>query len=193
LTAALSGTSITCTLNPVTTDQYGKAVLYTGGKAYEEASLSSANMQGVGLTQTYGIFEAAIYLSGNNGNIADFPAFWLSGVGNTWPVGGEFDIFEGLSGNAQSHYHANLGGGNVSSVAGTAESLSVPGWHVFTGVWEQGYLAAYFDGVHVFDYYNTAVEGDAPLQVIVDNATESAGSASTDYVGWFRDYAWSGQ
>jgi len=187
------------TLNPVTADSYGNAVLYTNGKADNESQLDSSNgAETSGFTQTYGIFTAAIYLSSCGGKICSFPAFWLSspdsrdappGDVNVWPAGGEFDIFEGLSGVAQSHYHW---GNGSPTAAGTAKSLTVPGWHIFTGVWENDYVAVYFDGVHVFDYRSTNVEASFPLEVVFDNAGSSNGPASTDYLGWFEDYAWSG-
>jgi len=187
------------TLNPVTADSYGNAVLYTNGKADNESQLDSSNgAETTGFTQTYGIFTAAIYMPSCSGKICSFPAFWLSspdsrdappGDVNVWPAGGEFDIFEGLSGVARSHYHW----GNGSPTAGgAAKSLTTPGWHILTGVWENGYVAAYFDGVSVFDYHSTTVEAGFPLEVVFDNASSSNGPASTEYLGWFEDYAWSG-
>jgi beta-glucanase (GH16 family) len=190
------------TLSKPGTDAYGNAVLTTTGAASNETQVDSSNgAETRGWTQTYGIVSAAIYLPSCGGHICSFPAFWWSspdsrdapaGDANVWPKGGEFDIFESTGTGGQSHYHADRGGNRVSSVAGTATPLAVPGWHIFTGVWEKDYVAVYFDGVQVMEYSSKAVAGNVPLELILDNSSGVAGPASADYVGWVQDYAWSG-
>ena len=56
-------------------------------------------------TFTYGTIEARINLSGSNGKIDNWPAFWADGTG-AWPATGELDVMEGLGGRAAYHFHS---------------------------------------------------------------------------------------
>src|SRR5215469_14099458 len=56
-----------------------------------------------GFQFTYGYAEAQLTLPTNGTVIAQWPAWWLDG--QKWPMDGEIDIMEGLSGYASWHYH----------------------------------------------------------------------------------------
>ena len=91
--------------------------------------------------QTYGYFEARIYLPGLAGKISNWPAFFLDG--QTWPKDGELDVMEGLSGKAGWHFHSPAGG------PGDTSSADFTGWHVYGALWEPGAVTYYYDGVEV--------------------------------------------
>jgi len=110
-----------------------------GGKSYDMVGgmvQSNDHFQ-----QTYGYFEARIYLPGSNGNISNWPAFWLDG--QNWPKDGELDIMEGLSGKAGWHFHSPSGG------PGSTESGDYTGWHTYGALWEPGEVTYYYDGAEV--------------------------------------------
>jgi Ca2+-binding RTX toxin-like protein len=92
-------------------------------------------------SQTYGYFEARIFLPGTNGQIADWPAFWTDG--EHWPTDGEMDIMEGLGGTAAYHYHSS-GGAWGQGVKG-----DYTGWHTFGALWEPGKVSFYYDNQYV--------------------------------------------
>jgi beta-glucanase (GH16 family) len=88
---------------------------------------------------TYGAMEARIWMPGNGNSIADWPAFWADG--QDWPMDGEIDVVEGLSGFPCFHfeYPGNNPGG-CSTVAGAAS-----GWHTYAADWEPGSITYYYD------------------------------------------------
>jgi Ca2+-binding RTX toxin-like protein len=88
-------------------------------------------------TQTYGYFEARIFLPGSNGQISNWPAFWLNG--ENWPYDGELDVMEGLEGSAAYHFHSPSGG------PGSAVAGDFTGWHIFGALWEPGKVSYYYD------------------------------------------------
>lgn len=185
--------------DPPTVDANGDAVLTTNGNTNDQAMLSSCFFNGTGSVYTHGIFEAVINVpaasGGEPGNIANWPAFWLSGYncnGSTpqpagssttlgcWPNGGEFDVYESgpFSGGYQRvdyHYGANASGDQASS----NDTALKAGWHTVDAVWGPGYVAVYIDGSQEFSYTSSNVESGFPLQVIFDNAGGGQGIPST--------------
>jgi hypothetical protein len=93
-------------------------------------------------TFTYGVVEARIYLSGSNGQIGNWPAFWADGTG-TWPATGELDVMEGLGGSAAYHFHSPSGG------PGADVPGNFTGWHTYAADWQPGAVTYYFDGNEV--------------------------------------------
>lgn len=55
--------------------------------------------------------------SGSPAEIDNWPAVWLTTTG-TWPNGGEFDLVEGLGGQAEWHYHYLNASGDDAAVGG---------------------------------------------------------------------------
>ena len=76
-----------------------------------------------------------------SGAINNWPAFWADGTG-TWPVTGELDVMEGLSGKAAGHFHSPSGGPGVSAPA----SLNGAGCHVYAAEWGPGKVTFIYDG-----------------------------------------------
>ncbi len=95
-------------------------------------------------TFTYGHAEARVWLQGTSGGIANWPAFWLDGTG-TWPLTGELDVMEGLSGHACYHFHSVLGGPGGCAYGG----LGGAGWHVYAADWSPGRVTYSYDGIVV--------------------------------------------
>ncbi|QHW30930.1 family 16 glycosylhydrolase [Paenibacillus rhizovicinus] len=110
---------------------------------------------------TYGAFEARIYLPASGaGVIANWPAFWTDG--QNWPTDGEMDIMEGISGQAQYHFHSPSGG------PGGSASGDFTGWHTYGADWESGSVNYYYDGALV----GTISSGitSSPMYLILDYA-----------------------
>jgi len=117
---------------------------------------------------TEGAFEARIYLPASpDGGVANWPAFWTDG--QNWPVDGEVDVMEGLSGQACYHYH------NAAGAPGGCPNTG-PGWHTFGADWEDGTVTYYYDGR---DVGSTSTGGtSAPEYLVLNNAVGAAGGQS---------------
>jgi Ca2+-binding RTX toxin-like protein len=114
--------------------------------------------------QAYGYFEARIFLPGSNGDISNWPAFWLDG--QNWPVDGELDIMEGLSGQAGWHFHSPSGGPGASS------SADFTGWHTYGALWEPGSVTYYYDGVEMGKI--TSGITSSPMYMILNNGVSDS-------------------
>jgi len=147
-------------------------------------SLVSSNPNaGGGFQLTYGSVEWRAYLpplNGNSGEIANWPALWLDG--QHWPSDGEFDVVEGLHGNAMWHIPTD---GNAGGQDGGG-----PGWHTFGVSWTSGgTVTFYHDNQQVGQVNN--VPNNQPMYLIMGNQCGSSTQQSgTDMlVDWVR--AWS--
>jgi hypothetical protein len=125
------------------TRAHSNGVLYltTSGANRNGYSIISPN------TYTSGVFEARIYFPGaSDGEIADWPAFWLLSSGSShavsWPT--EMDLAEGLAGYLCVVYHYIDDGMPAGTNPFTV--TSAPGWHVVTGMWSTGRWQVYYDG-----------------------------------------------
>jgi len=115
---------------------------------------------------TYGAVEARINLTGTNGKINNWPAFWADGTG-AWPATGELDVMEGLGGAAAYHFHSPSGGpgGNVSG--------NFTGWHTYAADWQPGAVTYYYDGRKV-GQITTGITA-SPMYLILNYAVGGAG------------------
>ena len=162
------------------------------GTAYKDVTAGGRSYDMVGgmvqsndhFQQTYGYFEARIFLPGSNGNINNWPAFWLDG--QNWPVDGELDIMEGLSGKAGWHFHSPSGG------PGATSSGDFTGWHTYGALWEPGAVTYYYDGVEVGKI--TSGITSSPMYMILNNGiSDSIGGPthvpSDMLVDWVHVYS----
>ncbi len=105
----------------------------------------------------------------SNGEIANWPAVWLTG--QNWPIDGEIDVMEGLSGFACWHFIFGSTPGVQSPVA-TAEArnnvFSTPGTHTFGVLWTTDSLTYVYDGQVVGTYTSNVT--DAPMFLVMENS-----------------------
>lgn len=136
-------------------------------------ALISSNPNGgakPGFQFTYGYAEAQLTLPTNGTVISHWPAWWLDG--QDWPMDGEIDIMEGLSGYAAWHYHYDSGGGvDDHPIGGDVNTL--PGTHIYGVNWYPGHLDFYYDGTLVASATNGSLSGGAtisssPMYLILD-------------------------
>src|SRR3984957_9436503 len=154
------------------------------------ASISSNPDGGAkkGFQFTYGYAEAQLTLPTNGAVIAHWPAWWLDG--QNWPMDGEIDIVEGLSGHAAWHYHYDSGGGEDSHPIGGNVNTN-PGTHIYGVNWYPGHLDFYYDGTLVTSAANGNLSGGAtisssPMYLILDYDAGSESGSATMVVHYVR-------
>jgi hypothetical protein len=113
-----------------------------------------------GFQFSYGYAEAQLTLPTNGTVIGNWPAWWLDG--QSWPMDGEIDVMEGLSGYAAWHYHYDSGGGLDSHPIGGNINTS-PGTHIYGVNWYPGHLDFYYDGTLVAWVNNASLSGGATI------------------------------
>jgi hypothetical protein len=133
-------------------------------------------------TFTYGYLEARMWLPANDGQTANWPAFWADGTGS-WPTTGELDVMEGLHGSDCFHFHSPGG------APGGCAALDAPaGWHTFGARWAPGSVTFFYDGQEVGEITDGVT--DAPMYPIVNLGVGGQGGApfvpSTVLVDWVR-------
>jgi beta-glucanase (GH16 family) len=113
---------------------------------------SKASETGAFNTQNYETWSAPATLSeqinlpcNSAAQIKNWPAFWLVTTGS-WPVGGEIDIMEGLSGSAEWHYHYVNSSGEPSAVGGPVSGFQGCGTHTYAVDWTTAAITFYYDG-----------------------------------------------
>jgi hypothetical protein len=113
-----------------------------------------------GFQFTYGYAEAELTLPTNGSVIAQWPAWWMDG--QSWPMDGEIDIMEGLSGYAWWHYHYDSGS-NLDSHPIGGRVNSSPGTHIYGVNWYPGHLDFYYDGTRVASPTDASLSGGATI------------------------------
>jgi hypothetical protein len=172
----------------------GGTIAHSNGVLYLTTSGANRNGYSVVSADTYtsGIFESRIYFPGaSHGEIADWPAFWLSSV--NWPDGGEMDLAEGLAGTLSATYHYGINGTPEESESFPV--TSTPGWHVITGVWTTGRWDVYYDGKLVQTFSASYVKND-PVNIILSAFTGQhghlPGEPSTVRISYLRIWSVAG-
>lgn len=90
--------------------------------------------------------ETRMRLAGDDDEIENWPAFWLDGTG-TWPHTGELDVFEGIGGTPQFHFHSDAGGpGGRGAIKDRPRAKADLGWHRFAAEWRPGRVDFEYDG-----------------------------------------------
>lgn len=107
----------------------------------------------VGFDFQYGYVEVAFTIPNNgSGLIAEWPAIVL--FGQAWPLTGEVDFMEGLSGHNNLTYHYGPSGGPQNPPVGGLNDFA-PGSHIAAVNWQPGRLDFYQDGVPVRTIQNS--------------------------------------
>jgi Glycosyl hydrolases family 16 len=108
----------------------------------------------------------------SNGEIANWPALWLDG--QNWPITGEIDVMEGLSGYAAWHFIW----GTTTGIEMPASTLpggyvnTEPGTHTYGVLWTTKSLTYVYDGQVVGTV--TAHVTDAPMYLVMENSLAPA-------------------
>ncbi|RAG84950.1 hypothetical protein DN069_14090 [Streptacidiphilus pinicola] len=122
------------------------------------------------------VLEARVFTPGG-ATVDNWPAFWTDG--QNWPVTGEIDAMEGLSGKLCYHVHDSAGG------LGSCTSLS-PGWHTYAAFWnpEKHRVTFYYDGVDVAS--EPFANHRAPQYLVLDNTSMTTPVPESMLVDWVR-------
>jgi hypothetical protein len=141
---------------------------------YTGALVSSNPQDGVkghtGFQQTYGYFEAQIYLPpAPDGTVANWPAWWMDG--QVWPQDGEIDIVEGLGGQACFHFHFSRNNPPGGCVSGRYSGL-----HTFGVDWEASSITWYYDGTRVGQVTSNVTS--SPMYLILNNCQGQYGGTT---------------
>ena len=98
-----------------------------------------------GFQTTDGYFEARMFLPRSNGDLHNWPAFWING--RNWPSEGELDVMEGLRERQPCASFHWLGDGHEHQKYCPSPAWEDPGgWHTFAADWTDGALSYYYDG-----------------------------------------------
>jgi beta-glucanase (GH16 family) len=159
---SVGGGSLNMALTDTSCTVDGKSFQYTGSQIDTDGHFNP----------TYGYFEARVDAPGSNGQIWNWPAWWM--WGSPWPESGEIDIFEGLDGYAGWHFdHADSSGNSVWQ-GSTQTGSNYTGWHVYGVDWQPNSITYYYDGVKV----GTITSGvtNQPMRLVIDNTTSPVGN-----------------
>jgi len=163
----LGGSSLNLWLEPIASRCGKTRSRYTG------ALVSSNPKDGVsghtGFQQTYGYFEAEIYLPpAPDGTVANWPAWWMDG--QVWPQDGEIDIVEGLGGKACFHFHFSRNNPPGGCFGGYS------GLHTFGVDWEASSITWYYDGTQVGQVTSNVTS--SPMYLILNNCQGQYGGTT---------------
>jgi hypothetical protein len=161
----LSNAATTPHVNGLEDQGYARAnVSESGGDLHltlnSLGAIVNTDESGKPFSYTHGVAEFRVWLPGTGSVVDDWPATWTDGTG-TWPVTGEDDVMEGLSGGTGCHFQSVQDHGVSGNCSNTG-----PGWHTFASDWEPGSVTYYYDGRQVGRI--TTGTTDAPMYLIMD-------------------------
>jgi hypothetical protein len=124
-----------------------------------------------GFQLTNGLVQFTVDVpASSNGQIANWPAFWLVGQ-SPWPQNGEVDVMEGLGGTAAWHEHY----GSSSNPQSVGESVNTsPGEHTYDVLRENGEDTFYYDGKEVGQ--TTDQTPNSPMFLVMENSNGGQGT-----------------
>ena len=140
----MSGGNLRLTISEETSPD---CVTKDGSQAdYVGAQLTTRNSRNQDRYQTTeGYFEARMYLPSSNGDLHNWPGYWINGY--DWPTQGELDVMEGLRERqpcASYHWQGASGHEHIKTCPEPAWA-DPGGWHTFAVHWYEGGLT-YYDG-----------------------------------------------
>jgi hypothetical protein len=127
---------------------------------------------GFSMTNGYVQFDVNVPAS-SNGQIANWPAFWLVGQ-PPWPQDGEIDVMEGLGGTAAWHQHY----GSDSAVGAGVNTK--PGENTYGVDITPTELTYYYDGQEVGQTANEAP--NTPKYIVMENSNTGGATPTPDTV-----------
>jgi len=134
----------------------GSLVIRSQKRAYKGLQYTSGLVNSTGkFSTTYGRWEIRAKIPYGNGL---WPAHWLMGVTNCWPVNGEIDIMENLGQETHTIYGTyhwgpscnenHSSGGNFKSTASLSSDF-----HIYAVEWEENTIRFYVDN-SMYHYVN---------------------------------------
>lgn len=168
---------------PGASDWSNGTVGVSGGTLNLQTNGSTANCAEIVSPDTWTavVVETRVYFSGSGDQVANWPAFWMSGT--PWPTHGEIDAAEGLGGCLNATYHFGSQGDPQSS--GSTKINCAPGWYTVDIVREPGGLIqVWYNGKQVWQYDT----GGSPQSenILFDETASSSGPAGEVSVQYVR-------
>lgn len=164
------------------------------------AEISTSTLDGFGNkgfeAQVGDYTEARVWFPGDDTDpIWNFPAWWQSDAAGTWPVNGEIDTAEGLSGRLTANYHSgptpNNDTPNNSGPIGSTMQWS-NSWHTYGAHRKSTSIDYYWDGAIVRTVTSSDAGGGQTLILNIGKSntrtvhTGTAGGIACDYVRCWR-------
>jgi hypothetical protein len=109
-----------------------------------------------------------------NGQIANWPALWLTG--QNWPVTGEIDVMEGF-GTSQYHVHYGPSPSDAAGPGGIGGTTA--GTHTFGVLWTTSAITFVYDGAVVG---SVSVSLTSPMYLIMENSLSYSGANAPSLV-----------
>lgn len=124
----------------------------------------------------------------STGAMANWPALWTDGAAGNWPVNGEFDVAEVLSGRLCWAYHYRATNGTDASVSGCPAG-DWTGEHTYRVEWNPNTsLTFVWDGVTVGTVTHDVVGAASNQRINIDNSHGSFGGPDNNGAALLVNY-----